>query len=284
MMKKAFQIPALFLAIVCCMSIGPNVQAGIDWKEIKEVKLDARPLDTVVSDDEKQVFILTPEEIVVYSNTENKVTGKIKVGKNFDHLAISPKNNMLILSNGNSNTIKFIKYEFIHEIDTTGLPFKGAENAPVVVAVFDDYQCPYCARLVPILYEVTKKYPDKVKLVIKHFPLSFHTFANKAAKAALAADRQGKFWELNDMLFKNQSELSDEKIIEIAKGLNLDIEKFKKDMESESVNSLIARDMANAQSIGVRGTPAVYINGRLLKQRSLKGFENAIEDELKNKK
>lgn len=283
-MKKAFQLPALFLAIVCCMSIGPNVQAGIDWTDIKEVKLDARPLDTVLSDDEKQVFILAPGEIIVYSNIENKVTGKIKVAESFDRIAISPKNNILVLTDSTTNILKFIKYEFVHAIDVTGLPFKGPENAPVTIAVFDDYQCPYCARLIPLLYQVIEKYPDRVKLVIKQFPLSFHPFANKAAKAALAADRQGKFWEFNDMLFKSQNDLNDEKIMEIAKGLKLDIEKLKKDMESEAVNNLIARDMTNAQSIGVHGTPSVYINGKLLKSRNIKGFQNMIENELKNKK
>jgi len=131
---------------------------------------------------------------------------------------------------------------------------------------------------------VLEKYPKEVKLVMKHFPLPMHDFARKAAFAALAAAKQGKFWEFHERLYSNQSSLSETKIQEIAKELNLDIEKFNLDLKDQTIESLIDRDIKNGQKEGVRGTPTIFINGKLLSNRSIQGFQQAIENELKKKK
>lgn len=125
------------------------------------------------------------------------------------------------------------------------------------------------------------KYPENVKLVVKHFPLANHKYAHKAATAALAANVQGKFWEFHNKLFKNYKVINDTKIQDIAKELGIDIEKFNKDMQSPAIKSLIARDMNNGRQIGIRGTPTVFINGKTLKNRSLQGIYQVIEAELK---
>lgn len=127
------------------------------------------------------------------------------------------------------------------------------------------------------------KYPDDVKLVVKHFPLSNHKFAKKAATASLAASAQGKFWEFHSKLFKNYKNINDTKIQNIAKELGLDMEKFNKDMQSPAIKNLIARDVNNGRQIGVRGTPTIFINGKILKNRSLSGFSQMIEAELSKK-
>ena len=129
-----------------------------------------------------------------------------------------------------------------------------------------------------------EKYPKEVKLVMKHFPLPMHDFARKAALAALTAAKQGKFWEFHERLYSNQSSLNDTKIQEIAKELNLDIEKFNLDLKDQTIESLIDRDIKNGQKEGVRGTPTIFINGKLLSNRSIQGFQQAIENELKKKK
>ena len=128
------------------------------------------------------------------------------------------------------------------------------------------------------------KNPDTVKLVFKNFPLAMHKSAKKAALAALAAKEQGKFWEFHDKLFENYRALSDAKLNEIAEGLGLDMEKFNKDMESPTIKELIARDMKNGKQAGVRGTPAIYVNGKPLKNRSLPGFQAMINAEMKKSK
>ena len=127
------------------------------------------------------------------------------------------------------------------------------------------------------------KYPNEVKLVIKHFPLRNHKFARKAATAALAANEQGKFWEFHHKLFENYKVLNDSKIQDIAKKLGLDMEKFNKDMNSPVIAKLINRDLRNGRQVGVRGTPTIFVNGKISKKRDLSGFSDMIEAELKRK-
>jgi protein-disulfide isomerase len=128
---------------------------------------------------------------------------------------------------------------------------------------------------------VLEKYPEDVKLVFKNFPLKKHKFARKAAAAALAAHAQGNFWQCHDELFKNYRNLNDAAIQQIAKELDLDMERFEKDRKGVPVQKLIIRDMKNGHEAGVRSIPTVFINGKLLRNRRLQGFQQMIEAELK---
>lgn len=132
----------------------------------------------------------------------------------------------------------------------------------------------------PLLEQVLEKNPDTVKLVYKNFPIGSHKFALKAATAALAAGAQGKFWEFHDLLFENYNKLSDQKIEEIALSLNLDLEAYRQKLKDPEINNLIRRDTMEGRLIGVRGTPTLFINGRRLQDRSLKGFQEIIDQEL----
>ena len=125
-----------------------------------------------------------------------------------------------------------------------------------------------------------EKYPKDVKLVYKNFPLGNHKFARPAAIAALAAGKQGKFWEFHDLLFKNYNRLNEQKFQEIAQELKLDLEKFEKDQKDPEFFALISRDMSEGSRVGVRGTPTLFVNGRLVKNRSLEGFQALIDKEL----
>jgi protein-disulfide isomerase len=128
---------------------------------------------------------------------------------------------------------------------------------------------------------VLDQYPDKIKLIVKHFPLSGHMFAMKAAQAALAANRQNKFWEFRRKLFENHQSIDDAKIQEIAKCLGLDMEKFEKDMSSQSIKNIITRDIINGKKIGVHGTPTIFINGKRMKNNNLFLLFNIIDAEIK---
>jgi protein-disulfide isomerase len=128
------------------------------------------------------------------------------------------------------------------------------------------------------------KYPNDIKLVLKNFPLSMHPFARKAATAALAANKQGKFWEFSNKLFENSANLSDIKIQDIAKQLGLDVEKFNRDLNDASVQSLIDKDISDAEKASVRGTPTIFVNGKALKNRGANEFQEMLEAELKKKK
>jgi len=128
---------------------------------------------------------------------------------------------------------------------------------------------------------VLDRNPGKIKLVFKNFPLANHRFARMAAAAALVADRQGKFWEFHDELFKNHSTLNSTKIFQIAGELGLDMVRFNKDVKDTAIQRLVIRDMRDGTQAGVRGTPTVFINGKLVINRSLQGIQQKIEHELK---
>ena len=129
-----------------------------------------------------------------------------------------------------------------------------------------------------------ERYPKEVKLVFKNFPLRNHKFAWPAAIAALAANKQGKFWELHDQLYENYNRLSDQKIREIAQQVGLDMEKFDKDMKAPELKAIVERDFQAGARVGVRGIPTIFVNGRQLKNRSFQGFQAAIEKELAREK
>jgi protein-disulfide isomerase len=132
---------------------------------------------------------------------------------------------------------------------------------------------------------VLEQYPNDVKLVFKNFPLTrIHKSAMNAAIAALAANQQGKFWEFHAELFKNYNKLSDEKFDEIAQALELDMEQFKQDMQNPALSAIVQRDLKDGAEAGVRGTPSIFVNGRILQQRSLPGFKQIIDEELAKKK
>jgi len=152
----------------------------------------------------------------------------------------------------------------VYTVSTAGAPYKGAEDAKVTVVEFSDFQCPFCSRVGPTLERLIQDYPGDVKVVYRHLPLSFHKQAQGAAEASEAAHRQGKFWEMHDNLFANQRSLSDEKYVEWAGELGLDVEKFKQDLKSAPVQNRINKDKQDAASLGVSGTPGFFINGRFL--------------------
>jgi protein-disulfide isomerase len=176
-----------------------------------------------------------------------------------------------------------VDYNRVYNIPIGNSPIKGSKNAPVTIVEFSDYECPYCATLQPTLEEVLKAYPKEVKLVFKNFPLSFHKQARNAAKAALAAGEQGKFWEMHDIIFKNYNRLSEERFKEFALQIGLDVKKFIEDYKSNKYDQQIQQDINIGRSIGVNGTPTVFINGKRLMRRSFNDFKEAIEKALKDR-
>ena len=129
-----------------------------------------------------------------------------------------------------------------------------------------------------------EKNPKSVKIVFKNFPIRSHKFAVQAAIAALAADRQGKFWDFHDELFKQYNKLNEEKVQEIATKLKLDKAQFEKDRKDPLLMEQIKYDYNEGIRVGVRSVPSVFVNGRKLKDRSLKGFQTLIDKELESLK
>ena len=132
----------------------------------------------------------------------------------------------------------------------------------------------------PLLGQVLEQYPREVKVVFKNFPLSMHEFAAPAAVAAMAAHKQGKFWPYHDKLFANSSSLSEKKLQEIAAVLQLNKAQFEADRKDPALQAIVNRDLQDGLKAEVRGVPSVFINGRLLKDRSLQGFRELIDKQL----
>jgi len=129
-----------------------------------------------------------------------------------------------------------------------------------------------------------EKYKKEVKLVFKNFPLPMHPFAQKAATAAIAAHRQGKFSEFHRKLFESQSKLNDETMQNIAKNVKLDLDAFNRDMNDPAIQNIISRDVNEGRAAEVPGTPTIFVNGKLVQLQSLQDLDRAIDAELKKRK
>jgi protein-disulfide isomerase len=140
-------------------------------------------------------------------------------------------------------------------------PARGNPKAPVTIVLFSDFQCPFCARVSPTLEEAERQYGDKLRIVWKHQPLSFHPHALPAAEAAEAAREQGKFWQMHDRLFGAQRELSPETYERLAREIGLDLKRFQEAIRSGKFRARIGDDQRLAATVGASGTPTMFVNG-----------------------
>lgn len=159
------------------------------------------------------------------------------------------------------------------EIDVSGHPFWGNKDAKVTIVEFSDFQCPFCRRAAFTLKPYLKEFRNDVRFVFFNFPLdaacnpaidhSMHPVSCTAAKAVLCADRQGKFWELHDEAFENQKRLSRSALLELGAKAGLNATALDKCLSSDEILEVLKRDVDEGNRLGVRGTPTVYVNGRL---------------------
>lgn len=140
-------------------------------------------------------------------------------------------------------------------------PSFGPADAPVTIVEFSDFQCPYCTAAGKAVNEIKAKYPDKVRVVFRHFPLPFHQDAHLTAQAAMAAGEQGKFWDYHNLVFDNQKALSRADLEKYAEQLKLDMKKFKAALDSEKYKKTVDDDLALGQEVTVQGTPTMFLNG-----------------------
>lgn len=155
----------------------------------------------------------------------------------------------------------------MHDIPIAGSPTKGPEAAKVVIVEFADFECSYCAAAAPTLDQVFHHHEKDVRFVFKHLPLSMHPHAEGAARAAIAAQAQGKFWEMHDVLFANGKRLEREDLDGYAKGLQLDFDRFTADFDSAATSERLRQDRELADKLKIRGTPTLFVNGRLYEGR-----------------
>jgi protein-disulfide isomerase len=149
-------------------------------------------------------------------------------------------------------------------ISTSGDPVRGPAEAKVTIVEFSDFQCPFCAKAVAETQQVLAKYPKGVKLIFKQYPLDSHSEAELAAEAALAAQAQGKFWEMHDKMYANFRTINRARIFVWATQIGLDTNKLKADLDSHKYAQRVAMEEKQGDDAGVEGTPTFFINGKRL--------------------
>ena len=164
-------------------------------------------------------------------------------------------------------------------------PSKGPVDAPIEMIEFSDFQCPFCLRAFPTVAQVLETYGDRIHLVYRHYPLTNHPDARPAAEAAQCAAEQGKFWQYHDALFGDQSRLSDADLKQRAVQLGMDAAKFNTCVDTHKYKADIETDIRAGDEAGVSGTPAFFINGRVLSgAMPFDEFKRLIDEELERKK
>jgi len=170
------------------------------------------------------------------------------------------------------------------KIATDGDPIRGPASAKVTIVEFSDFQCPYCAKATVEVKQILNKYPKDVRFLFKQFPLDIHSQAAVAAEASLAAQAQGKFWEMHDKLYANFRSISRVRILAWAREVGLDVTRFKTDLDSHKYLARVTAEEKQGEDAGVVGTPTFYINGKKLNSSfEFAIIEPVIQAEMKKK-
>jgi protein-disulfide isomerase len=150
----------------------------------------------------------------------------------------------------------------VKSIDLGQSPWKGAASARVVIVEWADFECPFCQRTAPEFDRLLQAYPGVIKVVFKHYPIASHANAMRAARAGVAAQRQGKFWRMHDLMFLNATRLDDPGLERLATEAGMEVARFKADLADPTVADRINADRKQADALGLQGTPMIFIDGR----------------------
>lgn len=276
--SRSLQIASLLLLTQLCAPL--HAAAEIEATLAQSLSLEAPPRDIALSRDGATAYILCEKTILVLDTRRSAVTDRIVLQQAFDSIALAPDEETAFLTDSGSKRFATLQISRLYEIPAGSSPVIGKPDAPVTVTAFLDIQCPYCARVYPVLERLLESHPAEVRLVVKHFPLRMHRFAEKAALAALAAASQGKYREMLGRLFQNYKTLNDASLQEYARALDLNVETFERTLESPAQKKQLRADMGLGRSVGVRGVPALFINGRRAKKRSLEALSEMVRREL----
>lgn len=162
-----------------------------------------------------------------------------------------------------------------------GSPGLGPPDAAITVVEWADFECPFCRLISPMLDDLVKRFDGQVRVVFKFYPLGSHPNGEIAARAAVAALNQGKFWEMHHMLFENQGKLDHADLERYAKDLKLDLVKFRQDLTSAETTAHIEKDKKQGEEVGLEGTPMLFINGREVDFQLLTNPYEDLEDWVK---
>jgi protein-disulfide isomerase len=166
-------------------------------------------------------------------------------------------------------------------VDLGDAPTRGPADAPVVIVEFGDFQCPYCGEMEPVIERLLSDYDGKILFAFKQFPISYHSHAQLAAEASLAANAQGQFWPFHDALYAHQDALARADLEGYATDLGLDLDLFRAALDDHTYTAAIADDINQGVSLGVGGTPAFFVNGRAaFGAMSYDAMKRVVDEEL----
>ena len=253
-------------------------QAGMSVKAYKKKMID----DKIIPPTEKEVRAVYDARKGADAMPFDKVKGKIS-----EYLMGNQRRQLesrLISKLREENEVKVYLEAPRIEIDISEAPRKGPDNAPITIVEFSDYECGFCKRSRVTLQEVMDAYGNKVRYVFKDYPLSFHRNATRAAEAAHCAGDQGKYFEYNKLLFKNQNSLAQEDLKTYARELKLDMKKFNKCLTTSKHAKRVQDSLAEGSAAGVSGTPAFFINGIMISgAQPFAAFKEIIDVELERR-
>ncbi|WP_310600835.1 thioredoxin domain-containing protein [Desulfobulbus sp.] len=281
MLKKIAFCAALLLPLAVQAQEAKKINNAEDlnWSVQASWPVPAKPIDIAQSLDNKKVFILTADAKVYIFTPDGTQLGVLPVDPHVSAIDIAARGETLYLVNGKANTYSAIDISFSQKIDIVGAPVRGKVDAPVTLVLFSDFECPWCGKLEPVLAELLAKNPDKLRIVFKHMPLPMHSFAEPAALAAIAAQKQGKFWEMHDALFQTTN-WTPNTIDETAVRIGLNMDKFRADLVSPEVQAQLAKDRSDAMAADVNATPSIFINSKPAKDRSLQNLQKMVNEAL----
>lgn len=242
---------------------------------LEQALRDAVASELLISESVEQQT--TPGAIIA-----REVTDKMKDFSDAERFALETALSNRLLTKYNAKILLKEPEPVAQNISTDDDPAQGDLSAPVTVVMFSDFQCSACSAVHPILKKAIAEYKDRVRFVVRDFPLeSLHENAFRAAQAANAANAQGKFFEYTELLYNNQSSLDNASLKEFATKIGLDRKKFDADLDSGKYAEEIRKDMADGIIYGINSTPTIFVNGVKVRQFSAEGFKKAIERALK---
>lgn len=251
-------------------------EAQIDVYEQTEDALEGMIFSSLISAEAKSLNV-QPENLIA-----REVTDKIKEFSEAERERLETDLQKRLFRKYDAKILLKAPAPFVRKISTDDDPARGATTAPVTIVMFTDFQCPACAATHPALQEVLAEYADKVRFVVRDFPLTqIHANAFKAAEAADAANAQGKFFEYTELLYKNQNSLDSASLKRFAREIGLNQKQFDADLDGGRFAAEIKKDMADGISYGINSTPTVYVNGVQVRRLSVAAFRSAIERALK---
>jgi protein-disulfide isomerase len=244
----------------------------------------------LISSDGRYLIIGDVASLENFENApiEGLKTGNLSLGGQPIPVTMSTDGQYIILAEFIDTTVDPLK-ETMSKISLEGVPVKGAEDAKVTIVEYSDFQCPFCKRGTDIIPQILKEYDGKVKIAYKQLPLPIHNWARDAAIASVCADQQGndKFWELHDLLFENQTNLTPENAKEeingFAKQIGLNTDAFDKCLSSPEAAQRVQNESEEARSIGVSSTPTFVVNGMIVPGANPQGLKSAIDVALSEK-